>query len=194
MFRLIVPIAIILVSVGVIFGVTKPALEKKSSIELEIAAYEVALKNAQDLRSIRDDLLTTYNTISTSELDDLDTLLPNSVDNVNLVITIDEIAQRNGLIFSNAKYDLTEQLDTTSTSRALTIEEIQEAQKPYSTSKLGFTVEGSYENFTNFLIDLESSLRVMDIKKLGFTSSDPLKPSDKYRFDVDVSTYWLKSI
>ncbi|MEZ6209199.1 MAG: type 4a pilus biogenesis protein PilO [Candidatus Paceibacterota bacterium] len=193
MFRLIVPLVIILISVGAIFGVAKPALEKRNALELEVASYQVALQNAADLRSIRDDLLTSYNSISTRELDELDTLLPDSVDNVKLVITIDEIAQRNGLVFSNAKYDSDTAENTNTTSRALTIEEIQEAQRPYSSSTLGFTVEGGYANFTSFLKDLESSLRIIDISKLGFTAVDPLQSGDNYRFDIEINTYWLKN-
>jgi hypothetical protein len=53
---------------------------------------------------------------------------------------------------------------------------------------LTFTTVLSYKDFVSFLRDLETSLRLVDVVGLSFTSTK----GDLYDFSVSIRTYWLK--
>ena len=59
------------------------------------------------------------------------------------------------------------------------------------------SIQGSYGNFLNFLHDLETNLRIVDISAITF-SSDTFSGSgstspDSYKYNFAIKTYWLKN-
>jgi Tfp pilus assembly protein PilO len=58
----------------------------------------------------------------------------------------------------------------------------------YGTVGISFSVTASYDNFQNFLTDLEKSLRLVEITDLSVNGNN----TGLYDFSVGLKTYWLK--
>ena len=92
---------------------------------------------------------------------------------------MNRIAQSHGLVIKNIKLDTAAKLETG---------KIGQDFSKYGTVGLSFSVNSSYDNFQNFLADLEKSLRLVDISDLSVAGND----TGIYDFSVGLKTYWLK--
>ena len=117
--------------------------------------------------------------------------LPKQIDDVRLVLDVNTIALENKIELTDIEIQDLSQATNTSGSGRSGSSRIQEPAAPAGVSvlSLSFSFESDYKNFLNFLIDLESSLRVMDVTELTFEESDT---SGNYNFSVSLQTYWLK--
>ncbi len=187
MFKFIIPTIILVIAGGLFFMFTKPVYSTIDDIKARSSAYDEALKNAKELQSIRDELTSKYNSFSPTDISKIKTMLPDTVDTVQLIIDLDDMAQTRGLIFRDTKFDSNTATDGQKTPTDLIFE-----TKNYETSNIGFTVEGKYENFQNFLRDLEQSLRLVEVESLTFSAA-PIGKTGNFSFHVDLSTYWLRN-
>jgi len=179
MSRPVLSIILIAISIGAFFSVINPRYEGIKVLQTENAEFDQALEKARELQSVRDDLLSRYNTFSTEELEKLEKILPDNVDNVRLILDLDSIASRYGMTIR--KVSLTEKVNVVS--------EIQTANE-IGEIELSFNVESSYGDFKKFIRDLEQSLRIVDISKLAFIQDDD--KGDGTDFKITIKTYWLK--
>src|SRR3989338_11599292 len=99
----IIPMLLLVAAVGLFFTFTDPKYQEIKNIQAQIATYDTALDNSKNLLKIRDGLLLIYNSISSENLNRLELLLPDTVDNIRLVLDIDTIASRHGIIVKNLK-------------------------------------------------------------------------------------------
>ena len=178
--RLILAIIMILASIVGFVVYIVPSYGEAQTLRAKNTEYETILANARKLEETRDDLLKKYNGFSSGDLERLETMLPQSPDNVKFILELSGLAERSGLLLQNVK--VTD--DVTDAKRGE-----RKTEDPYGTVGLEFTIVGSYANFTNFLEGMESSLRLVDINKVSFVALD-----DKvnYQYTVGVTTYWLK--
>ncbi|PIQ68230.1 MAG: hypothetical protein COV91_05225 [Candidatus Taylorbacteria bacterium CG11_big_fil_rev_8_21_14_0_20_46_11] len=187
---------LIVASVGLFFGYINPTygrvtgsttLTDKSIKELQTTKEEYisALAKAKEVEDARQGLLTVYKSIPPEDLDNLLKLLPDHIDSVRLIIDINNIGSQYGLALQNVA--LAEQ--TTGSKVKVASSAIGPRTTNYSSVVLRFAVSGSYSNFRAFLLDLERSLRLIDIDTLSFTSKGE---ADSYDFSLTVSTYRLE--
>jgi len=188
----IVPIILIISSLAVFFGYVDPNYKggvdqaggdySKADVAFlkgELAKYEDILNSSTQIVSKRSSLVEKKNVISNDNQTKLERLLPSNIDNIRLIIEITQIAAGRNLVAKNISVgDMTQ---NTSGS-------IGQNSTPYGTLSLKFTVNSSYSNFLNLLQDLQSNLRLLDIKNISFTATD----SGFYDFNVTLNTYWLK--
>ncbi len=178
MTRFLIPIILILVAFGLFFGFTRDAVDAIYVAQEKIAELDQALSNDKDLRKIRTQKLEIYNSFSNADLDRINKLLPDSIDNVRLIIDIDNIAAKYGMVVKNAKIK----------TDASAPDVVGRNGKKYGSVVLSFSTTGAYNDLRLFLRDLETSLRLVDVTGLSFNASD--KDSQEYAFEV--RTYWLK--
>ncbi len=178
-------------AVGIYFTFTSDKIAELKSIQAVNNEYQVALNNSADLVRIRDEVLRSFNEISEADRARLNKIVPDTVDNVRLIIDVkDDIAVKHNLFLKNIKTTSPEAPATREVPGAVpgagTVT-TQQGDK-FGVATLSFSVTASYEKFMAFLRDLESSLRIMDISKLT------ISPNDKgtYEFNVELKTYWLK--
>jgi len=200
MYRYIVPIVLIGISIAGFMTYVNPLVKDVSNLRGEIASYNEALDNAKALENERDKLTKKSNSISLDNLAKLEKLLPDSIDNIRLVLEIEKIASPYGMTLKDVKYDAKSK---TATSDAMAQPEIvdksvKEDNKEYGTWGLEFSTKGSYANFLSFVRDLENNLRIVDISSISFSSgavvvSDKTQPSDVYQYNFKIKTYWLKN-
>jgi len=162
------------------------------------ASYQQALVNSKELERIVSGLRDRYQAISPENIDKLKLLLPDYVNNVQLIIEIEKVALTYGMILKNVKFDLPKEEMPSGSRAPLTREQAARLKKEYGIFDLTFTTEGSYSNFVNFVRDLEKSLRIIDIESINFSSAENTGTGaqaarDIYKYELKVKTYWLKN-
>lgn len=189
MFRIIFLIASIVGS-GLLFVVyTKPLYNTVQKSREELAAYETSLASAKKLRIAKDELTNRYNSVSAEDRERLRKLMPDNVDNIRLIIDIQKIASKYGMLPKDIKFDAKGK-EATPTGGVNT-QFNQGAGKEYGTFEMDFSVTGTYANFLAFSRDLEKSLRLVDIVSVGFSSTE--QPGSVYKYTYKIRTYWLKN-
>ena len=103
--RFIVPIFLILISIVGFFTLISPALQDVKMLKAEMSSYDEALDNARELAEERDKLTKQFNSFAPRNLERLQTLLPNSVNNIRLILEIEDIASPYGMLLRDVKYD-----------------------------------------------------------------------------------------
>lgn len=195
MFKYIIPIILVVISVLVFVFFTNPLYGDVKVLRERSSSYESALGNAKNLQAVRDDLLTKYNGFSQENISRLQKLIPDNVDNIRLILEIQGIASNYGMQIKNVKYDAKAAAGVTS-NVPQNAAASREQSVGYGTFDMEFSTEGSYTNFVNFVRDIEQSLRIVDITSVTFSSIDGINPqniaNNVYKYDFKIKTYWLK--
>lgn len=171
------PIILIGIAIGLFFWQINPTYEKVKEMRAEGAEYDKALSVAGELEDLRAELNALLDSFSQTDLGRLETFLPNHVDNIRMILDINGIA---------SKYNITPRDIKTGDVVA---SGSGSNQKAYNVASLGFTFNSSYSNATNFLRDLEKSLRLTDIRSLDIKSAESGKSG--YDFTVSLNSYWV---
>ncbi len=197
--RFLLPLALIGVGIGGFFLITSPIYDDIKSLQAEAEVYNQALENSANLQKERDRLTTKYNSFSVEDITKLEKMLPNSVDNIQLILEIQEEAAKRGIIVKNVQFEPEQFVDqgandaTTSpnatpapTSNSASGQAAAanntpatrnrtgrvasaDDNKDYEAFELEFSVEGSYSDFVAFMKLMERSLRLIDINTISFT-------------------------
>lgn len=141
-----------------------------------------ALKKANELRDIRDRLAEERNGISEADLNRISKMLPDSVENIGLIIELNNIARDKGMELLNPS------IDGGGSSGASV--DIGPDNKKFGSLRMSFGVNTTYEKFIGFLKELEKTLRLVDVTNVNFSSPDP--KTGRANFSVTIQTYWLK--
>lgn len=222
----ITPIILILTSVGLFFGYINPTytamtgsadIASKSIQELQSEEndYKDALNKTREIELVRGGLLSKFNALKDSDKEKIAKLLPDHIDSVRLIIDMNNIAAKYGMSLTNLVLTASGVLPvvkaTTAGNATPTAGGATGAptfvgpdERQYDSIKLGFTVTGTYDNFIQFLKEIEESLRVVDITSLSFGTIKPTIPilgqgavsstpvSNLYTYTMTVRTYYLK--
>lgn len=198
MLRLLFPLFLILIAGGVFFIWTDPLITGPKTIDEatgDVAGGILALRDEKiildkaidDARLLKErisELDTKLSQISADQIKRLDTFLPESIDGVQLVVDVNNIAKRSGLAIDDV--DLRE---NQSRSHNLEVDTSTLSDPKAVPVTLSFVTNGSYGQIRSFISDLAKSLRIMDLSTLSFTVNDE-KPTTKYNFSL--TTYWIK--
>lgn len=211
--KLILPFSILMISIIIFSFVVKPVFSDVQGFRANKVIYSEALNESTELQKIRDSLLDKYNNIKTEDKDRLDHFLPRNVDDINLVLEIEKIANIKGIpvkdIIFNSNKTVEKEADSSQDKKITTNNINTETQKTkedslYETFDVEFTVDTTYDTFISFLKDLEYNLRLINIKSISFsvpeksdktstTSSDINKINPNiYSFKLKIETYWFK--
>lgn len=195
--------------------ITKPIYGEIALLQEEADVYSQALDNSAALQKERDRLTTKYNSFSAEDLDKLGKMLPNSVDNIQLILEIQEEAAKRGIIVKNVEFEPQQFADQTqldangnlvdANGKPVTADQqaaaaarkssTVEDNKSFESFELQFSVEGSYKDFVAFMQLMERSLRLVDINEISFTPGTSEKDkvyTDDYRYLFKINTYRLK--
>lgn len=188
MTRTLLPLVLIAAAIGLFVMYTNPTYQADQALSSEHSSYQGALKTAKDLRNQRDQLLAKRNTFSTDDVQKLQEMLPDTVDNIRLIIDINNIAARHGLSLKNVQLG-----DVSSGSSAKSATAVGSSGDPVGSVELGFTVSAQYDSFRAFLADLEHSLRLINVEKITFKETPDAsgKTPDLSDYQLTIRTYWL---
>lgn len=178
---------LIAASITVFVVLIRPKYQALQIAKQAVIASSGSLDTAATLAKSREALIATYNSIPKADLDNLKTLLPDSVNNIRLIIQINSLATKNGLsLLRNVDYQAAIQDPTTQDNPDI-------VKRPYGEFSISFQTSGQYKNFLAFLSDLEQNLRLVDVTKVEFSATDQTQAlAGSTTFKVTLKTYWLK--
>ena len=177
-----VPFFILAICVGVYFMYESPSYSNIQTLTTEKNNYNQVLQEAKDVSAKRDQILASYNAISTDNLARLSKIVPANFNSVIFVNHLNTIASKYGLVLD--KMQIVEQNNTGG-------QVIAPDQNSYNTQNVSFSVKGQYTTFMNFLKDLESGLYLVDITGLSIKKGTLDKTGQSFEFDVSTNTYSL---
>ena len=191
--NLFISILLIIISVGIFFtyidGEYQEILEKK---KIKQGYVDQEFKTNQIIKERRE-LITQYEKIDPEVITKgLNKLLPDYVDNVELVVDIERIIKGEGIPIRIDDISLTTVDNTNNKDQEGKIE--FEENKNYNNIIVGFSFVTKYEIFKRFMVTIKESLRVFDVVSVNFSpqSDSAGKAGDNFKFDIQLRTYWLK--
>lgn len=173
----IIPIGLLVASIALFMTFIDPMYQDVQTLKAEVQNYDDALTKSKELLTIRDTLLDRYNSFSTDDLKRLEFLLPDTVDNIRLVLDIDGVASRHGIVIKDLKLAATSQSD----------QSLGPVSTDIKTVDLSFTVAAEYDTFLTFIRDLQDSLRIVDITQINFGGVE----KGFTNYSITIRTYWL---
>ncbi len=191
---------LIVLAIGVYVTFTQKKIAEVNAVREVNNEYSQAIANADNLIKVRDQVLKDFNSLSVEDRSRLDKMVPNTTDNIRLIIDLNSIARRRGMSLKNIKAVAADKtgssqkpaiiaVPTGVTSMNMEANSIGNISTPtLDTVNISFTVSAPYQQFIEFMRDIESNLRIMDLSKLTVTASD----TGIYDFGVQISTYWMR--
>lgn len=172
----------LLLTLSIGYAFVYPAIGDISFLKQEKQKYLQSLETVRNIENKTNELLTQFNNIPPEERAKIDIVLPDSFEFVKIVHQIDNVAAKYGISID----DISSAENTFSASNSI---EQAEPEKPYNSATIKFSFTSSYENFLNFLNDLERSLRILDLKSVKLLTEE----GGTYSYEVELETHWLKS-
>lgn len=184
---------LIILAIGIYATVTRGKIDEIKSVQVVNAEYSTAIANAEKLIKVRNKVLEDFNAISEDDKARIDKMIPNTVDNIRLIIDLDSIGNKHGITLNNIRANANKSDSSSSGVSGVKAPKVGGSQNVIPTPTLdtvsvSFSVTASYAQFIDFLRDLEANLRIMDITKLTLTAND----TGTYDFGVELRTYWLR--
>lgn len=196
MIRSILGIVLLLIGGGLVYFFTLPTWNDALAARDDTAHLDELIRKTNRLGELSQTATETYQNISQSDLDQVDTLIPDQIDNVKLILEVQKLAEQYGLVVKSI--DVT---GTTATELAgFSLHQVS----------FGASLQGDYADFVQFLEQVELSRRLIDPTSIRFQAiaSDPaptqgapgqiLPPSPAesedegagYTFSLAFRTYW----
>lgn len=175
---------LIMISVGLFYTFIDPQYQKVKEARAEAGEFKEMLKNVSEIARTREDLEVKHREIPKEEIEKLEKVLPDNSDIVKLALDLDAIASNYGIAIKKIQVGEKEVDDTA------TFIEQPTAAATYERETVSFGFVTSYDNFKNFVNDIEKSLRIIDIQSASFQVGE--EGSNLYEYKLTIGTYWLK--
>lgn len=183
----ILPIFLIILAIAIFVAYIDPVYTKDIvPLKAQIKEYDSTLKAAEDFNQKEAQLATARNAIPDTSIARLDAFLPDSVDNVQLILDVTALATRAGLKLTD--------FSTDANNVAVGGSDQSSGQLPLSTGqkfgslRVDVKASGSYAAFRAFLSGIEQSLRPLDITDVSITNG----ANGLYTYDIIFTIYWLQ--
>lgn len=193
----ITAIILIVLAVGAYLTFTRARLADIKAVQAVNDQYVSAIASADQLIKVRDSVLKDYNALKDEDRERLDMMLPNTVDNIRLIIDLNSVALRHGFSLRNIKAVASSVANKSATpvpqpqdtSRGQDKAGVSIPTPVLDTVTVSFSVTAPYQQFIDLLRDLEANLRVMDVTRLSVVAG---QAPGSYDFNVELKTYWLR--
>ena len=180
----IIPLFSLMVAVGIFFAYVNPTWSGHiAETKAAIVSNDQALVAASAYTARQNTLAAARNDIDPENLARLAVFLPDSVDNVGLILDLNALAARSGLSLSNI--DVTKNVAASSdASGALPVDRVN----PTSSIDLSLSAIGTYTALQAFLVGIEKSTRLLDVQDIVVKGSD----TGVYTYQMKLRIYWLR--
>lgn len=183
----IIPLLAFLVGLGIFFSYVQPTWSGTvAETKVAIAAADQALAAASAYVSQQNVLVAAQNAIEPANLERLGTFLPDSVDNVGLILDLNALAARSGLSLSN--------IDVSTNAAAFAASSLAPGALPAARTNpvgsidLSLSAVGTYSALQEFLAGVEKSQRILDIRDIVVKGSD----TGVYNYQMKIRLFWLR--
>lgn len=182
----ILPLVALLAAAGIFFFYVNPTwsgpiAETKAAIDFD----DRALAAAEDYAKQQNTLASARNAIDPENLDRLTRFLPDSVDNIGIIIDLNALAARSGLSLTNI--DVAADV---SSGEAMSPQSALPSSRvsPIGSVDLTVAAVGTYESLQSFLIGVERSARLLNIQDLLVKGSE----TGVYNYQMKLRLFWLR--
>jgi len=184
--RSILSIGIIAICVAMYFVYIKPMTVEVKARKAEKEEYTKVLTRVDEIKVKRDNIIAEYNSISPEEIDRLGKVVPEKINPVALLNDLSVIGSAYGIIIKDFKVT-----DSDNTSRDVVGSEIPGS---YKTSRITMNISAQYEEFLNFLEEIEYSLSLIDIVNLNIVPGEFSKSGapGPMQISLEANTYSLR--
>ena len=172
MIKALVPISSIIVALALYFLFIQDTLERVAELKIESAQFSEALKGAKELEQTIERLARERESIPTSDIDKLEILLPDRIDSVRFIYDLNTIADIHNKTLSE-----------------VSVEELE--GDTFTSTIVRFSINGTYSQLLAFLSDLELSLRIIDVRSVGFKITND-SDRDGIDYTIVIATHALK--
>jgi Tfp pilus assembly protein PilO len=155
-------------------------------LKTEVASLKQNIEVVKSLELSREILNKQRLSISQSDMQKLEKIVPSSPDNIRLIIQLDEIAKRNGLtMIKDVKYE--------SKGAELSPGQAEDNPNDYRSYTISFNTSGQYNQFISFLQEVEKNMRLVDITSLKLKNAEKENVATglSQDFSVELKAYWL---
>lgn len=173
--------ALILAGVIYFFYISPTWNGSIAQTNMAIANDEQALAAAKEYSNKQQQLIATRDAIDPANLARLTTFLPDSVDNVRIILDLQALAARSGFSLSNIDVST---VSDTSAAGGMPNAEVS----PVGSIDLSLSAVGTFSAFQNFLTGVENSQRLLDVRDISVTNSD----TGLYTYRMTLRLYWLR--
>lgn len=183
----ILPFVIIILAIILLFTYVKPTWDGDiANTRKSIDSYNSALEASARFSEKEASLEVARNQLPPDDLVRLDAFLPDSVDNIQLILDLNALAGRSGVTLSNF---VTSNVPNAVDSAVTNSPDGAIAHPSAAVDSLTITVTatGSYNAFRTFLSGIEQSLRPLDVTSLAVTNSE----TGVYTYQMMLKFYWL---
>ncbi len=178
----ILPFVFILIAIGLFFGYVNPTYTGPvAALRDDIKSYDNALMAAKQFEEKEQQLIARRGEISAADTKRVEAFLPDSVDNVQLILDLNALAQRSGITLSN--FDVVMPGAQNESNQIML-----ESESPVQELELSLSATGSYAAFKSFLLGTELSLRPLDLVSLNISDS----ATGVYSYEMTYRIYWLR--
>lgn len=183
----ILPAIAIVAAVVIFFGYANPVWTGSvADLRASIAADEEAISSATDYLTQQNKLAAARDAIDPDDLAALDTFLPDSANNIGLILDLNALAGRSGLAIINM--DIASDAVFGDSSKPTDVTVLPTDEATVSSVDLSVSASGTFEAFQSFLAGIEQSVRLLDVQDLSIEGSD----SGIYHYQMRVRLYWLR--
>ncbi len=182
----ILPLVALLVAAGIFFAYISPSWTGPiAATKAALALDEQALMAANQYAAQQNTLASARNAIDPSSLDRLTTFMPDSVDNVGLILDLNSLAARSGLSLANI--DVVS--NTTGSAQGSSRQGLPATGvSPVGSVDLSLVADGTYAALQTFLSGVERSARLLDVRDIIVKGSD----TGVYHYQMTLRLYWLR--
>lgn len=185
MINRILPIFALFIAIGILFAYISPTWTGSiAETKAAIASDNQALAAANEYTKQQNELTSARNAINPADLARITTFLPDSVDNVGLILNLNALAARSGLSLSNI--DVMKSSASTPGTPAVGVLSVSGAN-PINSVDLSLSAVGTYPALQAFLIGIEKSERLLDVRDIVVKGSD----TGIYSYQMMLRLYWL---
>ncbi len=177
----ILPSLALLFAIGIFFAYVRPTWSGSiAATRAAIASDDQALIAAQKYIAQQNQLASARDAIDPKDLEALTTFLPDSVDNVRLILDLNALAARSGISVMN--------IDVTANSTLGTKNAPVTPLSSVGSIDISLSASGTFMAFQAFLRGVEKSARLLDIRDIVVKGSD----TNIYEYQMTLRLYWLR--
>lgn len=179
----ILPVVALLLALGTFFFYIGPTWSGSiAETKAAIASDNQTLDAAAEYTKKQNTLATERAAINPENLDRLSVFLPDSVDNVRLIVDLNALAARSGLALANI--DVNKDDSSTVAPGALPAVQVD----PIGSVSLSLSATGTFNALQAFLEGIENSARLLDVQDIVVKSSE----TGVYNYEMKTRLYWIR--
>ncbi len=170
MIRTITPLFSIIIALLIFFFFSQPKFAEIKQTQSEAAQYLTAASKAEEINAELSQKLTEKRAYPVEALERLDALVPESIDEIKILNDLNEMAKSHNMLFGNVTVTKPEPFTGAEPVAVTSTQVVDYAD--LVTTDISFSLIGSYEQFKDFLSDLEQSIVMLEVLKITFTAGE----------------------